>query len=283
MKLLNSDFSDIWDDPSNPLDGGCFVSTSDFDFTDRSIQVGNGAASGSCNFNNSISGIIGNGEMNYKIEKNIFGIGDGTNKILNYCIKISNNGEKEILIENVNKFYDYKHGIDISAPEGKIYVRENTFYNTFFNGSTNFEGTAINVYSPYPIKLYGSEISDNLIGNSSQQARIGIHMSNIEKIGISGNEIYFNHSSAPTDMFSGIYLQNCNNARLEKNKVENVNATHPVGSHTFLTGLRIHSSNNTCIENSELKNLGHSMEFEGESVVNSLFQNIITNFDTAIF
>ncbi|MBK7967058.1 MAG: hypothetical protein IPK10_18490 [Bacteroidetes bacterium] len=29
MKLLNSDFSDIWDDPSNPLDGGCFVSTSD--------------------------------------------------------------------------------------------------------------------------------------------------------------------------------------------------------------------------------------------------------------
>ena len=44
VKLLNSDFSDIWDDPSNPLDGGCFVSTSDFDFTDRSIQVGNGVS-----------------------------------------------------------------------------------------------------------------------------------------------------------------------------------------------------------------------------------------------
>ena len=284
VKLLNSDFSDIWDDPSNPLDGGCFVSTSDFDFTDRSIQVGNGAASGSCNFNNSISGIIGNGEMNYKIEKNIFGIGDGTNKILNYCIKISNNGEKEILIENVNKFYDYKHGIDISAPEGKIIISKNNFYNAFYSSSTNFHGTAINAFGFNQTSLYESEISENIIGTESgtDQPRIGIRLSKLDHVKISNNKIYYHQATIPSHEHIGIWVENCENTNIGDENIIKNTSSFPSGSFGMLVGLHLHISAMSCIEKNDFIGLGYGMQVIGNSIINSLYQNDFDQFDIGI-
>ena len=50
----------------------------------------------------------------------------------------------------------------------------------------------------------------------------------------------------------------------------------------FLTGIRFENSSNSCIEISTLENLGFGMRFEGTSIVQSLFQNTITNFDEGI-
>ncbi|MBK9638252.1 MAG: T9SS type A sorting domain-containing protein [Bacteroidetes bacterium] len=287
IKLLNCDFHDIWDDPNLPLKGGCLLSSSDFDFTDRSIQVGNGSSTGRCNFSNSVSGITGLGEMSYRIERNTFGVGGSTNQLLEYCIRILNSGGKEILIQQENKFYDYTYGVWIENffKNKNILINGNKFYNAETNFQ-NFTGTAITAVSSSPVDAVNIEISDNEIGqlNGSSQPRIGIRVVNLQKVKINENKIYYNYSLTPPSNYNiGISLTESNYARLNLNTISNVGTIFPTGSNEFLKGLDITRSTNLCIENSTLTKLGIGMYFTGTCIVNSLFNNTFANYDTAIY
>lgn len=143
--------------------------------------------------------------------------------------------------------------------------------NSYFLKNTN---------TPPNLQIFENDIGspDDLDG----QPRIGIRVSNMERVRLLTNSINFDHSTAPSEVFSGILLQNCRQARLNGNEIENLNSGFPVGSKSSLVGLRVNESNNTCIENSTLSGLGFSMMFHGISVVNSLYENTMTNFDTSI-
>ena len=286
IEIMNTDFHDIIDDPAFSTSGTSIYATSDFDFTNRKITLGDGTTNGTNTFITSQNGLMGKGEMNYYIYKNIFGNSTLADRILEYCIKIENSGGKEILIQDENKFYDYKHGIDIASPIGKLYIHENTFYDALFSGSTNFEGTAINVYGTYPLRLYDSEISLNTIGSStnSDQPRIGIHLSQIKKVKLKTNSILFNLDAAPNQPHLGIWVENCSELKIsDANNIENATNFQQGTFGSSLTGLRLSDSPMSCIEQNTFTKLGIGMHVTGNSIINSFYQNEFEDFDEGIF
>ena len=65
----------------------------------------------------------------------------------------------------------------------------------------------------------------------------------MERIRLLTNTINFDHSTAPSEVFSGILLQYSNHDRLDGNEIENLNNDFPVGSKSSLVGLRVNESN----------------------------------------
>ncbi|MBP6511407.1 MAG: T9SS type A sorting domain-containing protein [Bacteroidia bacterium] len=284
--LLNTDFNDIEEDVLFPESGTGIYATSYYDYTNRKITLGNGNSNGSNTFKNSINGLLGVGEMNYYIYENKFGSSSPSEPISKFCIKIENSGGKEILIEDGNEFYEYTHGIDISEPLGKLYIHENIFHKALFpTNPINFEGTAINVYSSVPTNLYNSEISLNTIGSTStDQTRIGIHLSLISKVNIKTNSILFKLDAVQTEPHVGIWTENCNEFKIsDANEIEN-STNFQVGTFgSSLTGIRLDASSMLCIEDNDFTKLGVGMHVTGNSIINSLYKNEFTFFDEGIF
>ncbi|MBK7965937.1 MAG: hypothetical protein IPK10_12075 [Bacteroidetes bacterium] len=283
--LLNSNFNDLEEDAAFPNSGTGIYATSDYDYTNRKITLGNGNSNGSNSFKNSMNGLIGVGEMNYYIYNNTFG-SSSNEPITEFCIKIENSGGKEILIQDQNEFYDYRHGIDISSPRGKLYIHENIFHNALFSNSTNFQGTAINVFNANSVKLYGSEISNNIIGSdlTNEQPRIGIHLSRISNVNIKTNSIFFHLDASPTDPHLGIWLENCSEVKIsDVNNIQNFTNFQQSNFVTGPTGLRLNDSPMSCIENNTFTQLGIGMHVTGQSIINSLYENIFNEFNEGIF
>ncbi len=286
VKLLNSEFHDIWNNESTPTRGMCFYSESDFDFSDRSIQIGNGAPSGLNSFYRSRSGLVGFGEMNYNIRKNEFGINDDeADRLRNHGIGISSNGNKEITISAGNSFKQYNNGILISRPGGKgtILIDDNDFYQAFIS-SNNFMGTAINVFSMHPTKMTNAIISNNTIGTStgSDQARIGIRLSMLDRLILENNEINFHLSAVPNENYRGIWSQVCKNIKIQNvNEVTNQSGLVSNIANSLI-GIRMDMSYGSCIEENTLENLGYGMSFSGNSAVYSLLQNNFNNYNQGI-
>ena len=288
VTVLNTDFHDIWDNASPHLSGSCIYSSSDYDFNNRKITLGDPSnlAGGANTFKSSLNGLTGMGEMNYFIYSNTFGNGTFADRLLENCIGISNNGSKEIVIQDQNNFYDYRHGIDIAAPRGKLFIHDNTFWNaTFPSGASNFEGTAINVYGFFKARLTGSEISLNTIGESgssnTDQPRIGIRLSMLDNMNVNDNAINFHLGSSVAEEHRGIWATFCDDLKLDNNDVLN-HTTYASGNGDLLTGIRIENSMNSCIENSTLDHLGFGMRFFGASVVQSFYLNTFTHFDEGV-
>ncbi|MBK7967057.1 MAG: T9SS type A sorting domain-containing protein [Bacteroidetes bacterium] len=143
------------------------------------------------------------------------------------------------------------------------------------------------MYSSSPIKLYGSEISNNIIGstltNPIEQPRIGIHLSRISNVNIKTNSILFHHDAAPNDPHLGIWLENCSEVRIsDVNNIQNFTNFQQGTFGSSLTGLRLDASPMLCIENNTFTKLGIGMQVTGNSIINSLYQNIFTDFDAGI-
>ncbi|MBL7925235.1 MAG: T9SS type A sorting domain-containing protein, partial [Bacteroidia bacterium] len=282
--LLNTEFNAIWDNANPHVSGNCVKSLSNFDINNRQIEIGNGTPEGANFFSNSMIGLLGAGEMNYTIKRNSFGTGNPVDCLREFCISIENNGRKEIVIQSQNEFYDYRHGIDIAAPGGTLKILNNTFENANFSSTGNFEGTAINAYGIYPMRLPGSEISNNTIGASTGavQSRIGIRISMIDNVNIATNTIYFHQGSIPTDPYAGIWVENCNETKIvDINEVENISGLS-AGSNNMLTGLKLDQSSLSCIEQNIFSELGFSMDVSGTSIISSLYQNQFYEFDAGI-
>ncbi len=115
--------------------------------------------------------------------------------------------------------------------------------------------------------------------------RIGIRAAKIYGIKIQDdNQISFNFSSTPPGYYSGIWLQDCNGAKVLGNKVINTNPPSQLYQlNDQLVGLRIDESHGTCIEWNNLEGLGQGMRFYGNSLVYSLFTNSTHGFDQGVF
>ncbi|MBP6512579.1 MAG: hypothetical protein KA347_07915, partial [Bacteroidia bacterium] len=285
IRLLKSNFHDIWEN-STSTRGVCLYSESDFDFTDRSIQVGNGSSDAQNNFSRSISGIVGFGEMTYSIRNNQFGINDvAEDRLVRQGIAISTNGNKDITISNGNSFRQYNNGILISRPGGKgtVLIDNNDFFQAFIN-SSNFTGTAINFFTVHPTKMLDATISNNTIGTEAgtDQARIGIRLSMLDRVIIENNHIHFHLGAVPSENYRGIWSQVCKNIKIQ-NVNEVTNQSGLVSNITnSLIGIRMDMSYGSCIEENTLENLGYGMSFSGNSLVYSLFQNQFINYNEGI-
>jgi Secretion system C-terminal sorting domain len=295
VKLLNSDFFDIWDDVTTPAFGYAFYSESDFDFTDRSIQIGNGGNSGLNNFQRTFNGVYSVGEMNFDIRRNIFGnVSNVTSdRIRENCIYIDDNGPKNLNISGSastpNEFHNYTFGVHVSRPNkfSTLLIKDNRFGAAHYSNDVKFEGTAINLVAIGLTALKNAEISDNEIGDPGTgnafpplQPRIGIHLSSIALAKVLNNEINFHHSATPAYNNRGIWTENSRDLELSGNTIENISST--IGSGDLFVGLKMNQSPGSCIENNAITNFGHGMSFFGASYIYSLFSNEITDFDIGV-
>jgi Secretion system C-terminal sorting domain len=299
VKLLNSDFFDIWDDVTTPAFGYAFYSESDFDFTDRSIQIGNGGNSGLNNFQRTFNGVYSVGEMNFDIRRNIFGnVSNVTSdRIRENCIYIDDNGPKNLNISGSastpNEFHNYTFGVHVSRPNkfSTLLIKDNRFGAAQFIDDTGFEGTAINLVAIGLTALKDAEISDNEIGepipltnptvaNPPLHPRIGIHLSSIALARVINNKISFYHTATPAFFTRGVWAENSRDLELSGNTIENISST--IGSGDLFVGLKMNQSPGSCIENNAITNFGHGISFFGESYLYSLFANTITDFDIGI-
>ncbi len=293
FKLINNTFKAIGDFTNSTTPGACVYATSEFDYSDREITLGNGTNAGENIFESSTNGVIVDGESHFYIKNNVFGMPTSySDKIRDYCIKAENIGKMNLEINGINSFYDYKFGIWLSNSKAykSFLVSNNDFYNFDANitSTTNYEGTAIAVLQPFSTIVPNAEISDNRIGrfiNSSQtQPRNGIVVSMMKNIKVSLNTIKYKvNTSSPAFNYHGIWLQQCDYARLIDNEITNTVTTFPSQIGTALTGMEMNDCNNTCIELSKINKMGIGMRFTGNSNVQSLYENEINNYDTAYF
>jgi len=291
LKALHNSFADHFDMQSPKVGAGIY-SISDFDFNARSIQVGNGALSGANTFVSSRDGIFSLGEMSWNIRGNIFGAADVSQRIWNNCIYIANSGLAEIEIGTnsssgvSNEFYNYTYGVNILNPGNSkpLLVGNNDFYNGIYsnpgNSIVNYEGSAILLRATQPTPLPLSTITFNEIGtNASEGPRLGMVLSLVNKVDVNDNSILIN-KDAPGGVFKGIWAMGCDELRLKRNEISNVQSSS--GFNASFIGLDVSQCFGSCIEENELVNCGYGMRFAGNSLVYSLYQNNISNFDEGI-
>jgi hypothetical protein len=296
LKALHNSFADHFDKQSPKVGAGIY-SISDFDFNARSIQVGNGALSGANTFVSSRDGIFSLGEMSWNIRRNIFGKtlflnADVSQRIWNNCIYIANSGLAEIEIGTnsasgvSNEFYNYTYGVNIINPGNSkpLLVGNNDFYNGIYsnpgNSIANYEGSAILLRATQPTPLPLSTIAFNEIGtNASEGPRLGMVLSLVNKVDVNDNNILIN-KDAPGGVFKGIWAMGCDELRLKRNEISNVQSSS--GFNASFIGLDLITSNNTCIEENQLNNCGYGIRFTLNSIVQSLFQNRMEEFDEGI-
>jgi hypothetical protein len=295
FKLLNNTFKAIGDFTNLTTPGACVYATSEFDYSDREITIGNGTNAGENIFESSTNGVIVDGEAHFFAKNNVFGnLTTYSDKIRDYCIKAENIGKMNLEISSINSFYDYKYGIWLSNSKAykSFLINNNDFYNfdAGISSASNYEGTAITVLQPVITVVPGAEISGNKIGRfntatqTQTQPRNGIVVSLMKNIRVDENIIKYKIATAnPVFNQHGIWLQQCDYARLIDNEITNTATAFPSQIGTALTGMEMNDCNNTCIELSKINKMGIGMRFTGNSNVQSLYENEINNYDTAYF
>ena len=268
-------------------------SCSAFDFNDRKLWVGEIKETSTLdtrnNFENIKFGIWARDEQNIEIYHNDFGFGDidgvnGTNGVT-----IMRPGDKNMRVNDGNSFNSFLFGVRISEPTSgtNIVIDENTFFSGL-RQSNGFTGTGINISHSIATKPAVVTITRNVMGGTLNGnfrfPRIGIRLANIEGAGIDGNEIYSNFSYAPSDYYTGIWLQGADGAKVIGNILANINPPSTLYTlNDLLVGLRVDASQGTCIEQNSMEAMGQGMRFTGNSVVYSLFQNVMSDFDQGIW
>ncbi len=283
--LFKTNFNDILYDALFTESGTGIYATSDYDYTNRKITLGNGNSNGSNTFLKSKNGFVGVGEMNYYIYKNIFGNGTLTDRLLEHCIKIKDSYGKEILIENQNKFYDYKYGIEVSGitTAAKINVLDNKFFNANITNGLNFDGTAININNQFPLsRVESGLIQGNQIGSisPSTESRIGIHLRNVGTFTIQNNDIFFHQGASPSFNFRGIRLENVPGCLIAGNEISNSSFT--AGASSTLLAIRVDASSVPKIKCNTISNMGWGMQFVGNNDYVSLIENGLSQYDLGI-
>ena len=290
VKLLNSDFNDIWDDPITPLKGGCFVITSDYDFSDRSIEIGNGFGSGLCNFYNSIYGIAGFGDMNYSIEKNIFGLNNGsatTGAISSSCIRIEGTMNNNISIYDENKFYDFIKGITLYdiGEASNVTIDENYFYDAIWGSNqVSYNATAISIINQIPYNLIEQgKIENNFIGDASVNywhSRIGINLYNAGNYKISSNDIYIHPDRDNYSSFCGIQVTNSSDCEVSSNVINAASLDQDL--YYQYSGIRVSECNVPSVNCNTLTNMGLGIHYIGDNGQVTMKRNYFIDFEHGI-
>ena len=113
--------------------------------------------------------------------------------------------------------------------------------NSYFLKNTN---------TPPNLQIFENDIGspDDLDG----QPRIGILLSHLDKIKVSGNKIRFNHASTPTEPHIGIWVENCLKTKIiDENVIQNISNFQFGSSGIQLIGLQLNQSAMSCIEEND--------------------------------
>ena len=267
---------------------------SDFDFNDRKITIGEDINFSGSDTRNSFSninyGIYSQNESNVKIRWNDFGIGNEDFDNGSVGISINNPGNKTVDISNRNEFKSYTYGIFVyQLSRGtNLSVNNNKFYYGWTNNST-YTGTGISILNASPVKPLLAEVKGNILGDYINSnfyfPRIGIRAAKVEGINISNdNQINFNLATTPSGYYSGIWLQDCDRAKVIGNKLTNISSPSTLYTlNDLLVGLRIDESHGTCIEQNSMVAMGQGMRFSGNSIVYSLYNNVTNGFDQGVY
>ena len=266
-----------------------------FDNNDRKLLIGerfdNSGVTDTRNvFTNMGYNVWTENETNAEVHFSDFGNGDedavsGTN-----CILINNPGSKTIEVSEGNNFTNFLNGIRINEPSqnSEISISSNNFFSGLPLNGGGFAGTGImisHVSGITPKKMF---ISENVIGGTLESAfgfpRIGIRMANINGLEIEENQIQFSLSNTPGFHYSGVWIENCRGAKIRNNRILNIDPPNQLYlMDDLLVGLRVDHSHAACIEENNLEALGQGMRFTGNSIVYSLFKNVMSDFDQGIW
>jgi hypothetical protein len=202
------------------------------------------------------------------------------------------NYPRDISIVGINNFQNCNIGILLRGNNwNSVNVSDNNFENTnFVETSTGaFHNTAITVqkWSSTPASAGVVEIFNNIINDF----RNGIHAINIKNVRIGGydgtnnprpNIINFKLSnSSLSEAHHGIWVQNCDDADILENDIENDDPT----PETNLRGIVVENSDNANIGCNNIGQMGRAMQFEGFCLGNpgtQLLKNDMTDFEVGI-
>ena len=107
---------------------------------------------------------------------------------------------------------------------------------------------------------------------------MGIRLSNVNKLRVINNDIYFKHSTAPTDPHKGILAEGCEELKIFDHLLIKNTVSFSPGTPESLIGIDLNQSPHSCIENNTLTNFGYGMQVTGNSVINSLYLNKFDEF-----
>jgi Secretion system C-terminal sorting domain len=266
-----------------------------FDNNDRKLLIGerfdNSGVTDTRNvFTNMGYNVWTENETNAEVHFSDFGNGDedavsGTN-----CILINNPGSKTIEISEGNNFTNFLNGIRINEPcqNSEISISSNNIFSGLPLNGGGFAGTGIMISHVSGITPKRMFISENVIGGTLESAfgfpRIGIRMANISGLEIEENQIQFSLSNTPGFHYSGVWIENCRGAKIRNNRILNIDPPNQLYlMDDLLVGLRVDHSHAACIEENNLEALGQGMRFTGNSIVYSLFKNVMSDFDQGIW
>lgn len=266
-----------------------------FDFNDRKLTVGesfdnDGVTDTRNRFFNINYQLWSKNESNIEIHYSDFGLNDGDahSTLGSNCILIEYPGDKVVNISNDNQFDHYLQGTAIYEPAQKTEIRvlNNKFYGGVPLTGGGFAGTGVVVshltgVRPEFAKVMGNEFMD--AEPYPGFPRIGIRAANIAGVEIDDNLIQFDFTDPPGFNYSGIWTTNCYAAKIRSNTINNIATPNDISLFDdLLVGVRVENCHLTCIESQELTNLGMGMHFTGNSMVGSLFNNTMENFDEGI-
>lgn len=206
----------------------------------------------------------------------------------------SMNYDNTINVSDNPEFQRTNIGIRVSGGRlNSLTISNNHLDNSGFVETSNaaFHNTAITVQkwsSHLGIPVTGvAEIFNNGILNH----RIGIHAINIENVRIGGyngsnnprpNTISYNVSNTTlSEAHHGIWIQNCNDADILANDIENDDPT----TETNLRGIVVDNSDNANIGCNTIGQMGRAMQFEGLCMGTpgtQLLKNVMTNYEIGI-
>ncbi len=265
-----------------------------FDFNDRKLIIGeavNNSGNDTRNYFSNINyGVYSQSESNVKIRLNDFGIGNEDFDYGSIGVSINYPGNKNVDISNRNEFKSYTYGVLVNqlSQGTSLTVNDNRFYYGWTNNNS-YTGTGISILNASPVKPLVAEIKGNIlgdyIGTNFYFPRIGIRAAKVEGVNISSdNQVYFNLATSPSGYYSGIWLQDCDRAKVTGNKLVNISAPSTLYTlNDLLVGLRVDESHGTCIEQNSMESMGQGMRFSGNSIVYSLFSNVTNGFDQGIY
>jgi hypothetical protein len=172
-------------------------------------------------------------------------IGKITTSILyNEFLNVNNTGiavrwnKDNAMTINHNTFKNVNTGLFLAnLSKCPVNIVDNDFDNTGYIPPlfSSFYNTAITIQNPLYVKQGLIDINDNDVINN----RIGIHARNVNGISIgantsggSGNEITFNQTEY-NDFHHGIWLENCNAAKIQENSITKTTGTLPASGYSI--------------------------------------------------
>ena len=178
---------------------------------------------------------------------------------------------------------------DLTVPTSAVYIN-----------STATTGNAVsvdhnNIYATgdYGIRvLYeqGANSAVTITDNSITGARIGIYANNTPgiSIGADGSSLAANTIAMEADdgletnqMYSGIFLQDCNDAVIKANDIYNNSVV--AYNADKIRGIAADNSQNLNICGNSITRLGYAMRFEGDCQTTRLKNNVMTDYNKGIW